>query len=133
MVVAKKRQKRSTKQLLGKDVSFLRETECIARRAADRDARVVTLGPLLFFSTSSGDAWVLDPGDSLARCLARDGEALPAGITETAATFSVEWTSDYRLDGDVFVVVKRSGAVRAVMGYPVAEIRRAARQIGTTR
>ncbi|MBI4266734.1 MAG: hypothetical protein HY657_20395 [Acidobacteria bacterium] len=112
---------------------MLREAEYIARRAADRDARVVTLGPLLFFSTSSGDAWVLDPEESLARCVARDGEALPPGITETAETFSVEWTSDYRLDGDVFVCADRSGAVRAVMGYPVAEIRRAARRMGTTR
>jgi hypothetical protein len=133
MIVAKKRQKRSTKRLVGKDVSFVREAEYIARRAADRDARVVTLGPLLFFSTSSGDAWVLDPGDSLARCLARDGEALPPGISETAETFSVEWTSDYRLDGEVFVFGECSGGVRAVMGYPVAEIRRAVRQMGMAR
>jgi hypothetical protein len=115
------------------DISFLREAEYIARRAADRDARVVTAGPLLFFSTSSGDAWVLDPRDSLARCLARDGETLPPGITETAETFSVEWTSDYRLDGDAFVFGERSGGVRVVMGYPVTEIRRAVQQLDMTR
>jgi hypothetical protein len=75
----------------------------------------------------------LDPEDSLARCLARDGDALPPGITETAEKFSVEWTSTYQLDGDVFVFAERLGVVRSVIGYPVAEIRRAARHIRTTR
>lgn len=129
-VVANKRRRRSINRLAAKDVSFVREAEYIARRAADRESRVVTLGPLLFFSTSTGDAWVLDPGDSLARCLARDGEALPPGITETADTFSVEWAGTYHLEGDVFVFGEGAGGVRAAMGYPVAEIRRATRRMG---
>lgn len=48
-----------------------------------------TLGPLLFFSTETGDAWVLDPADHLALCLARDGEPLPANIIETPDTVRV--------------------------------------------
>jgi two-component system sensor histidine kinase GlrK len=32
--------------------------------AAQRDARVVSIGPLILFSTKSGDAWVLDVRDN---------------------------------------------------------------------
>jgi hypothetical protein len=33
----------------------------------------VTVGPLVLFSTETGDAWLLDPADHLAARLARDG------------------------------------------------------------
>jgi hypothetical protein len=106
-------------------VSFSDEATYIAERAVRRVSVVVTLGPLLFFSTDTGDAWVLDPADSLARCLAKDGKVLPHGIIETAERFSVEWTADYRIDGEVMVFAERSGRVRAMMGYPVAVVNRA--------
>ena len=52
-------------------------------RAAANEFRVVTLGPLVFFSTETGDGWMLDPQDGLANCLARDGDPLPVDIKET--------------------------------------------------
>ena len=48
----------------------LREVDYIVGRAAESDARVVTLGQLVFFSTQTGDAWLLDPEDHLALPLA---------------------------------------------------------------
>jgi hypothetical protein len=62
------------KQRLSREqINIQREVEYIVRRAAERNARVVTLGPFVFFSTETGDAWLLDPSDHLALCLARDG------------------------------------------------------------
>jgi hypothetical protein len=116
-----------------REISILGEPAHITASAGDRATVVVTLGPLLFFSTSTGDAWVLDPEDSVARCLAREGEALPTGITETAQNFSVEWTANYRIDGDVMIFAEHSGQVRKVMGYPVAEITRATERMRATR
>lgn len=55
----------------------VREVEYIVARAAESDARVVTLGQLVFFSTETGDAWLLDPEDRLALCLAKAGRRLP--------------------------------------------------------
>src|SRR5258708_6658063 len=46
----------------------------IQRRAAEHDGRFVTIGQLVFFSTETGDAWMLDPTDRLAARLARDGD-----------------------------------------------------------
>ena len=112
-----------------RDVSVLGEAAHIVERARHHATVVVTLGPLLFFSSDTGDAWVLDPEDSLARCLARDGTPLPAGITETAHNFSVEWTANYRINGNAIVFIERSGQVGTVIGYPVTEISGAIRRM----
>jgi hypothetical protein len=86
---------------------------------------VITLGHLVFFSTESGDAWMLDPDEGLARCVARAGEPLPTGVRETSESFEIEWNETYRIDGDVIVFTDLSGRERAVLGYPTSEIRRA--------
>src|ERR1700736_5190448 len=44
----------------------LREVDYIVERAARCDPRFVTLGQLLFFSTDTGGAWMLDPEDHFA-------------------------------------------------------------------
>lgn len=113
-----------------KEMSVTREAQYMIERAQQCDARVVTLGALVFFSTDTGDAWVLDPADGLARALARDGKELPSGIQETAERFSIEWNAAYAIDGEVMTFADGSGRQRAVLGYPVAEIERAARRIG---
>src|SRR5262249_14288993 len=61
------------KGLAGKKLRLAQEIKYIHQRAAEYDARFVTVGPLLFFSTETGDAWILDPSDQLAARLARDG------------------------------------------------------------
>jgi hypothetical protein len=129
----KKRKKRrkprapQTKQqiLTQEQTSITGEANYIIGRARNNDARVVTLGPLILFSTVTGDAWMLDPEDGLALCLARGGEAQPFAITETTTNFSIEWEANYQIDGDVFIVTEWSGQTRAVLGYPTREILRA--------
>jgi hypothetical protein len=105
------------------------EANYIISRTQDNDARVVTLGPLILFSTETGDAWMLDPEDGLALCLARAGEAQPFTITETATDFSIEWKASYQIDGDVFIVAERSGRIRSIWGYPTAEILHVTRRV----
>jgi hypothetical protein len=72
----------------GKTFRLAEEVRYIQRRAARYDARIVTLGQLLF-STETGDAWLLDPFDQLATPLARDGDALPVHIEETDTNFAI--------------------------------------------
>lgn len=112
-------------------VNMLKEVEYIRARASARDARVVGLGSLVFFSTATGDAWMLDPGDQAALLLARDGSPLPAEIIETEETFAVSWTSTYRIHSDVFTYTDPSGRVRSIIGYPTEQILEAcARALG---
>jgi hypothetical protein len=116
------------RQVLSREqVSVTGEAEYIVERARNLDACIVTLGPLVLFSTETGDAWMLDPEDGLALCLAREGEEQSFTIVETSANFSVEWSASYCIDGDRFVI-SQLGQVRTILGYPTAEISQAIRR-----
>src|SRR5262249_37824615 len=95
------------------------EIRYIQQRAAAHDGRVITIGPLILFSTETGDAWLLDPSDQLAARLARDGDPEPIDIRETETTYVVAWPGHYQLDGPAFVYTDRQshGAWR-ILGYP---------------
>jgi len=118
---------RKKTRLSGGQVSIEREAQYICKCASRHDARVVTLGPLLFFSTETGDAWVLEPEDCLARCLFRDGQHRSSGITETPNNFAIEWEATYRFEDHTMVFAHREGSELAVLGYPVGDIQEAIR------
>jgi hypothetical protein len=99
------------------------EVRFIQHRAAAHDGRVVTIGPLVLFSTASGDAWLLDPADHLATRLARDGDPLPVDTEDTDTNFTIGWQGQYRIDGDAFVYADReSGRVITILGYPTNQL-----------
>jgi hypothetical protein len=122
-----KRRKRTAQRSWPEQVNIKSEVKYIVRRATEHDARLVTLGPLVFFSTETGDAWMLDLDDRLALCLARDGEAQAVQIAETEARFAIEWTSTYQIQGEGFVVIDQLGRTRSIVGYPTDEILKASR------
>lgn len=103
-------------------VNIVGEANHVVDLAQSNDSRVVTIGSLIFFSTETGDAWMLDPADNLALCLARGGEQQPFAISETSTNFVIEWNAYYHIDGDAFVVTERSGRIRTIRGYPTLDI-----------
>jgi hypothetical protein len=105
-----------------KETSIQREACYIIQRAKNRDSRIVRFNQLVFFSTTTGDAWMLDPEDQLACCLALDGVEQPYLLAETTTTFAIEWPMEYHIEGDAFVVTEKSGRVRTILGYPTGEI-----------
>ncbi len=109
--------------------SITSEAQYFIGRAKNHDSRVVKLGQLIFFSTETGDAWILDPEDELALCLARDGAAQKVKISETGKNPSIEWNCGYEIEGDFFVVTERFGRTKSIFGYPTAEIKRLSRGI----
>lgn len=83
----------------------------------------MTIGPLVLFSTDTGDAWLLDPSDQLATRLARDGDPEPIYIEDTDTNFAVGWKGHYRIDGGAFVYTDRDcGRVVTILGYPTHRI-----------
>src|SRR3954447_19321863 len=75
------------------------------------------------FSTETGDGWLLDRTDFLAARLARNGEAEPIQIVETAATFAIEWKGSYRISGLAFVYSDQdTGRVITILGYPTDKL-----------
>ena len=82
MAKSKKRKKpRASKtqhRILNREqISISREAEYIISRAKEYDSRVVSFGPLVFFSSETGDAWMIDPEDHFALWLAQGGEPQP--------------------------------------------------------
>jgi hypothetical protein len=59
------------------------EVAYIIGRAQAHDGRCVSLGPLVWFSTPDGDAWMLDVEDAYALWLARDGTPQPVRILDS--------------------------------------------------
>jgi len=116
-------QYQSVQRLSPAEVNLQREIQYIVSRATEHDARSVKLGPLAFFSSQTGDAWMLDLADGLALCLARDGVAQPVRIVETDKTMAVEWDRTFSINGDVFTTVeKKTGQTATVHGYPMQSI-----------
>ena len=117
--------KTSTQLLSSHEVNFTREARGIQQDALRGRSRVVRLGDIIFFSSAGGDAWMLDPQDGLAVCLAREGELRPIPITETASKFEVQWDAQYRIENEVFAYSDREGrSIGSMIGYPTGEIER---------
>ena len=107
----------------GKHLRLAQEINYIQRRAAAYDARFVTVSPLVFFSTQTGDAWMLDPSDHLAARLARDGDPEPIEFQETDIDFAIGWKGNYRIEGRAFVYADhQAGKIITILGYPTAKI-----------
>ena len=107
----------------GKQLRLAQEIKYIQRRAAAYDARFVAVGPLVFFSTQTGDAWMLDPSDHLAARLARDGDPEPIEFQETNTDFAIGWKGNHDIEGRAFVYADRqAGKIITILGYPTAKI-----------
>jgi hypothetical protein len=107
----------------GKNFRLADEIRYILCRAAEHDGRVVTIGPLVLFSTETGDAWLLDPSDQLATRLARDGDPEPFDIEENETTFTIDWKGRYRIEGIAFVYTDReTGRLATIHGYPTHKL-----------
>jgi hypothetical protein len=109
--------------LAGKDFRLAEEIDHIQSRAAEHDGRLVTVGPLVLFSTETGDAWLLDPADHLATRVARDGDPEELYFEETDSSFAIAWKGNYQIDGDAFVFSDRDTArVTTILGYPTRRL-----------
>jgi hypothetical protein len=113
-----------------KPPSLSQEINTIIQLSRQREARLLTLGKLIFFSTETGDAWILDPDEGRARCLSIDGEKHPIPIIEASPGSGIDWDSEYRIKGSLFTVLEYSGSVRTILGYPTRQIEEAIRQQG---
>ena len=111
-----------TREIRWERASITKEAEYISARAMAEDSRVVSLPPLVFFSTTTGDAWILDAEDNLALQLVAAKTRLPAAITETPERFAIEWPGTFRIDAEAMIFTEKAGRVRTIVGYPTEEI-----------
>jgi hypothetical protein len=91
----------------GGGIRLAEEVRYIQHRAANHDGRIITIGQLVLFAAR----------------LARNGEAEPIRIVETAATFAIEWKGSYRINGPAFVYSDRdTGRAITILGYPTDKL-----------
>jgi hypothetical protein len=111
------------KRIDGKEFLLAQEIEYIRTRAAEYDGRLVTVGPLVLFSTETGDAWLLDPADHLAARVARDGDPEDISFEESDTNFAIGWKGNYRIEQDAFVFIDRETArIITILGYPTRRL-----------
>jgi hypothetical protein len=92
------------------------------------------VGPFVLFSTGIGDAWLLEPDEHLAMCLAWQGKRQTIGLRDDPARLEVEWDCEYELLGDFFNVESHHPVIgtRAIGGYPLDEVRKLLDQAQST-
>ena len=119
------RHESTTARLSRESLHLAKEVRSIQQRAAEHEGRIVSIGALVFFSTDTGDAWILEPAEQLAARLALSGDPLPVYIEESQTSFAVGWQGRYHFDGDTFVYEdNRSPSLSAIRGYPVKQLLR---------
>ncbi len=116
----------ASKQVPHKSLRIAKEIGHIQHRAAEHDGRIVNIGPLVLFSTQTGDAWILDPTDELAARLAYDGDPLELYVEETGTNYAIGWEGSYRVGKENFVYEdNKTGRLIAIRGYPTKLLLRA--------
>jgi len=92
----------------------------------DVDPDIVNIGPLVLFSTQTGDAWILDPADRLVARLAYDGDPIALYIEETDTNYAIGWQGRYRIENDTLVYEdNETQRLVAIRGYPTQLLLRA--------
>lgn len=71
------------------------EVEKIQASACAKKSAVLALGVFVLFSTTDGDAWLLEVTDMDAIQVAKDGEKLPVQIEENPETIEINWTHKF--------------------------------------
>lgn len=99
------------------------EISSLVARCARGEGVVIGLGDFVLFSTTTGDAWLLEAFSDGALNLMRDYEPADYWIGEDGERVEVEWQGSYQLRGADFITDALPGAPRMVRGYPTEAIR----------
>jgi hypothetical protein len=115
----------STESVVAATGTSLRaEVENVRNLASKGDGRVIGFNQLVFFSTETRDAWMLDWEDELAICLMKDGVPQAVEVSETERQFAIPWQGRYHIEGELFAYIDNETPThaRVIGGYPTAAI-----------
>ena len=80
------------------------EVDKIQESAVAKKAAILALGVFVLFSTTSGDAWLLEVTDMDAIQVARGGEKLAVEIEENPETIEINWTHKFEVKNKKFIL-----------------------------
>ncbi len=76
---------------------------------------------LIFFSTQTGEAWILDFDGNLSLRLADGYKKLNYRIVETKTNFLIEWKETFVLEGSMFMSI-HNGKASVITTFPATEL-----------
>ena len=106
------------------------ECEIVLRAAREGVESIIVTGPeilavpLVLFA-SQGDAWLLDPQESLALCLRFRGQEMARTFRDSERQIEIAWDGPFQLQGDGFAVQTADPVIgsRLILGYSLDELR----------
>lgn len=110
--------------------SINNEVEKIQLAAEEKKSLVRTLGVFVLFSSSAGDAWLLEVTEMDAVQVAAHGERVAVPIEENQETIEINWTHKFSIKDKKFVLTAYDDkTVTSCDDYPTHAISAAVKKI----
>lgn len=105
--------------------------ERVQRNAAANRTQFYELGVFLFFTTSAGDAWMLELTESDALQIASKGEALPTSVQEDKESITINFSHTFAIrDRELYLSAYGEDSLEFVLNEaPVMRISAALRRL----
>jgi len=111
-------------------ISLQNAINTIQKAASQGVQKVHELGVFVLFSTTGGDAWLLEVSQTDALQLAADKEVLTVDFEENPETIEINWTHTFAIKDRQFVVTAyKDKKVTAIENYPTHPISAAIKRI----
>ncbi|KPK32588.1 MAG: hypothetical protein AMK70_10365 [Nitrospira bacterium SG8_35_1] len=111
-------------------ISLQNAINTIQKAASQGVQKVHELGVFILFSTTGGDAWLLEVTQSDALQVAADKEILTVDFEENPETIEISWTHTFEIREKQFVITAyKDKSVAAIENYPTHPISAAIKRI----
>jgi len=111
-------------------ISLQNSISTIQKAAAQGVQKVNELGVFILFSTTAGDAWLLEVSQSDALQVAADKEILTVDFEENPETIEINWSHTFEIKDKQFVITAyKDKKVEVIDNYPTHPISAAIRRI----
>jgi hypothetical protein len=111
-------------------ISLQNAINTIQKAASQGLQKVHELGVFVLFSTTGGDAWLLEVTQSDALQVAADKEILTVDFEENPETIEISWTHTFEIKEKQFVITAyKDKSVAAIENYPTHPISAAIKRI----
>jgi hypothetical protein len=111
-------------------ISLQNAISTIQKAASQGVQKVHELGVFVLFSTTGGDAWLLEVTDSDALQVAADKEILTVDFEENPETIEINWSHTFEIKDRQFVITAyKDKKVEIIENYPTHPIRAAIKRI----
>ncbi len=113
--------KKSSSSRPSESMIMNKKADLIIEAAVKKEPKIDVIGNFIFFSTQSGDAWMLDHRDNRALQLVDTCKVLNYKILESKDRFAVEWKDRFQIQDDLFITTNKDKE-RVIRDYPTKTI-----------